>query len=384
MRISLFTEVFPPKIDGITNRLRHTLRCLSLDGHDLQVFAPGGADETFPYAEVVPVPAVPFSPYPGLMAGLPDPRIGRGLLRFAPDVVHVVGPVCLGVWGTIAASSQALPIVSSYHTDLPGYLEGYGLGWARPVVWPLLRLVHNQAHVNLTPSDPTRQELQGHGVRNVGLWRGGVDTELFHPRMRSLAMRERLTEGRPDAPLLLYAGRLAPEKGLDVFERLLDALPEARVALVGDGPARQDLERRFRDRPVHVTGFLEGEELATAFASADVFVMPSTTETLGFVALEAMASGLPVVAADAGGLTEIVHHEDNGLLFDPSDPLQAASHVARMLESRPLRRHLAERGRKAAENQTWQSETRRLVAHYDKARALARRTISGRLRRLLV
>ena len=152
------------------------------------------------------------------------------------------------------------------------------------------------------------------------------------------------------------------------------------LALVGDGPARRRLERVFRTNAVHFAGFLRGEELATAMASADVFVMPSTTETLGFVVLEAMSAGVPVVAASAGGLTDLVAHGETGLLYDPEDIAAAARTIRTVLDSRPLRIHLARLGRKAAENATWERETRALVAHYEAAIARARRSWIGRAR----
>ena len=383
MRIALFTEVFLPKIDGITNRLRHTLEALGEQGHEVLVFAPDNAVQDFPGVRMVRIPALPFPRYPGLRMGLPDPRIAFELARFRPDVVHAVSPACLGVWGLAAARALSLPSVASYHTDFPRYVAGYGLSWAEPAVWPLIRFVHNSAHVNLCPSRFTRAELRAHGVHRVGIWRGGVDTERFHPRRRSFAMRERLTEGRPDAPILLYVGRLAPEKSIETLAWVLDENPEAHLALVGDGPARPRLERVFRDLPVHFTGFLRGEELAAAFASADVFLMPSTTETLGFVVLEAMSAGTPVVAANAGGIPDLVSDGENGILYDAGRLDGAVEPVQRLLASRAMRSHYARMGRKTAENSTWAMETRRLLEAYDEAMARAGRTWVGRVRQLL-
>lgn len=381
MRIAIFSEVFLPKIDGITNRLGHTIECLTAEGHEVLVFGPSGSVEAHAGARVVRVPGLPFPPYPGLEVAAPDPRIAWELLRFRPDVVHAVGPVCLGVWGLLAARALRIPALASYHTDLPRYLPGYGLDWARPAVWPLLRGVHNLAARNLCPSRHARAELRAHGVRNVGLWRGGVDTERFHPERRSLAVRARLSEGRPEKPLLLYVGRLSPEKQVETLSWVLDANPGAHLALVGDGPARPQLERVFRGAPVTFAGFLRGDALAQAFASADAFVMPSPTETLGFVVLEAMSSGCPVVAADAGGIPDLVRHEENGLLFDPDRPAEAAESVGRLLAHRDLRRQYALQGRKTAEECSWTAETRHLLAVYEELRERRRRaSLAGRLR----
>jgi glycosyltransferase involved in cell wall biosynthesis len=369
MRIALFSEVFPPKIDGITTRLAATLPELLRLGHQVSVFAPGDA-AAVPGVKVVRVPSLPFPPYPGLAAGLPDPRITARLAWWRPDVVHAVGPVCLGAWGALAARALGLPLVASFHTDLVRYVAGYRLGFAAKALAAWLRALHGLAHVNLCPSSETRRELVEQGVPRVGIWRGGVDAERFHPEKRSLAMRARLSEGRPDQPLLLYVGRLAREKSIESLAWVMDTLPEARLALVGDGPDKPRLERVFAKLPVHFAGFLAGDELAEAYASADVFVMPSRTETLGFVALEAMASGVPVVAADAGGLRDLVRHGENGLLYEPRNRKGALAPIQQLLASRGLRLELARMGRKTAENASWEAETHRLVAAYEEARTM--------------
>lgn len=385
MRIAIVSEVFLPKIDGITNRLRHTIRALREQGHDVLVLAPDAPLSDYAGAKVVGIPGVPFPPYPGLRLALPEPGILWHLRRFRPDVVHAVGPAVLGVWGMLAARALALPIVASYHTDLPAYAGRHGLGWLEPAVWPLVRRVHNLADVNLCPSKVTRRQLQDHGVENVGIWRGGVDCNRFHPDKRSLDMRMRLTDGRPDRPVVLYVGRLSPEKNLDVLRLVHEAAPDAHLALVGDGPARPQLEKSLAGLPTTFTGFLRGEELARAFASADLFFMPSTTETLGFVVLEAMAAGIPVVAAAAGGIADLVHHWENGVLYDPETPLEGAAIAAELLAHDGHRRLLAERGRKAAEQCDWQSETRGLVRSYQRAICVHAHTgLSGRIHRRLV
>jgi glycosyltransferase involved in cell wall biosynthesis len=384
VRVALVTEVFLPKIDGITNRLRHTLACLEAEGNECLLVAPHTSVASWGGARIVRVPSLPFPAYPGVRISLPDPRIAAALARFAPDVVHAVGPACLGVVGIAAARALGLPIVASYHTDFPRYLDGYGLGFAADAIWPLIRAVHGAAHQNLCPSRFTREELAEHGVRNVGIWRGGVDAALFDPNRRSHEMRLRLSNGRPELPLLLSVGRLSPEKNLASFAEILDGVPEAQLALVGDGPARGELERALApfaaEGRVHFAGFLRGLELASAYASADLFVMPSKTETLGFVVLEAMASGLPVVAAHAGGLPDLVCHGENGLLYHPDRPREAAEAIRGILGHDGRRRALARLARKSAEGATWAAETRRLLDAYRRAIVLARQS-RGPLRR---
>lgn len=385
MRIAIFTEVFVPKIDGITNRLRNTIRCLKEQGHELLVFAPENAAAEYRGVRVVRVPGLTFPPYPELRISMPDPRIVKELWDFQPDVVHAVGPVCLGIWGMQAARALALPVVASYHTDIPAYASDFGYDWARPLVWPLLAGVHSGAHVNLAPSAYTCQELRDHGLGIVGRWRGGVDTRRFTPRVRSDDARFRLSGGAPDEPIILYAGRVSWEKGLDRFESVLEAIPNARVAIVGDGPARADLERRLDPERTVFTGFLRGLELAEAFASSDLFFMPSTTETLGFVVLEAMSAGCAVVAARAGGIPDLVDHGETGVLYDPDAPEQAISALRELCERPSMRRFYSQQGRKAALAADWGKETEGLVDHYRRAIAMnSQRGLLGRLHRTLL
>ena len=382
MRIALFTEVFLPKIDGITNRLRHTLDCLAEQGHEVLIFGPLHGQGSHAGFRCIQIPGTPFPPYPDLQVSYADPRILGWLLRFRPDVVHAVGPASLGVLGIAAARALGIPVVASYHTDLPAYLDRHALdfpalGLARPAIWPLIRAVHKRAHVNLCPSTVTRDELASQGIRPVGLWRGGVDTARFSPKAWSGSMRRRLAGGAPEEQiraLVIYVGRVSPEKNLERLLDLHDAIPGIHVAVVGDGPDRERLERKASGRRIHFAGFLRGAELAEAYASADVFLMPSTTETLGFVVLEAMSAGTPVVAAKAGGVLDLVEHGVNGLLFDPADDRNAAVQVRRLLESPGQRAHFSRMARKFAEAGSWQQETRRLVGHYERAIELARET----------
>jgi len=367
MRIAIFTETFLPKIDGITNRLRYTIAELVARGHEVQVFGPETAVRRHAGADVIRIPGLPFPPYPELRVALPHPRIAWELSRFQPDVAHIVGPAALGTWGAITARALRIPMVASYHTDFPAYVDLHGLGFAKSAVWPVMRWVHNLAEINLCPSRHTRAELEAHGIRNVDIWRGGVDTHLFDPRRRSTEMRERLSGGDVDAPLLVTAARLSPEKSIDTLREVVEAMPEVRLAIVGDGPARADLERYFAGCPVVFTGFLRGEELAAAFASGDVFAVPSTTETLGFVVLEAMASGMPVVAANAGGIPDLVRDGEDGFLYDPGTPGALTDAVDALFSNRTRARFVGEQARKSAERVSWANETRDLVWVYRRA-----------------
>jgi glycosyltransferase involved in cell wall biosynthesis len=255
--------------------------------------------------------------------------------------------------------------VVSYHTDFPKYLHYYHLALIEPYVWPLLRLRHNRATINLCTSDAMVSQLSEHGIGRVALWPGGVDADLFRPGRQSADMRARLTQGHPESPLLLFVGRLSPEKDIESLKPILHAIPHARLALVGDGPHHKALARHFAGLPVSMPGFLHGQELAAAYASSDIFVMPSRTETLGLVILEAMSSGLPVVAARAGGIPELIEDGVSGFLYD--DASQALAAIQELLRLPANRTAIGKAAREHASRQSWRSATIQLVEHYKNA-----------------
>lgn len=367
MKIAFFTETFLPKTDGIVTTLCQTIGQLKRLGHEVLIVAPEGGVAEFEACRVVGVPGWRFPFYPELRLSFSRSSVHRLLEEFKPDVIHAVEPVCLGIAALYLSGGRdggrlRAPLVISYHTDLPKYLDYFRLGFIEPFIWPLLRLRHNRANLNLCTSERVVHELEEHGIARVALWPGAVDSERFHPRHRSVAMREQLTQGHPESPLLLYVGRLSAEKGIERLSSILRANPGARLALAGDGPHRSSLERHFAGLPVFFAGFLHGEELAQAFASSDVFVMPSETETLGLVVLEAMASGLPVVAARAGGIPEMIEDGVDGFLFDSE--LQAAGITERLLTDRAERATVAQLARAAALNCNWETATQILVEYY--------------------
>ena len=242
-----------------------------------------------------------------------------------------LNPVLLGVGGGIYYSAELrIPLVVSYHTNLPAYLRYYKLGFIEKLTWSLMRVRHRRANLNLCTSAAMMEDLEGHGIDHLGLWERAVDADGFHPGMANPEMRSRLSAGKPESPLLLYVGRLSAEKDVARLKELFSVVPDMRLAIVGDGPLRSDLERQFKGTPTVFTGYMKGDELASAYASADLFVLPSRTETLGLVLLEAMAAGCPVVACRAGGVPDAIEDGMTGFLFDPEqdDPEQDGSLAA--------------------------------------------------------
>jgi glycosyltransferase involved in cell wall biosynthesis len=370
MRIVLLTETFVPKVDGIVTTLCQTVQQLKSLGHEVLIFAPDGGIAEFAQCRIFGMKGRSFIFYPELRLALPHASMRKAIADFRPDLLHVADPALLGIAGLYYGGGKNggalhLPLVVSYHTDLPKYLHYYGLGFLERYIWPILRLRHNRATTNLCTSTAMVEQLRQHGIERVAMWPGGVDANHFHPGRRSDAMRARLSAGHPESPLLLYVGRLSAEKGIERLRAILESLPEARLALVGDGPHRKALEQHFAGLPVFLAGFLHGDELAQAFASSDVFVMPSCTETLGLVILEAMSSGVPVVAARAGGIPELIQDGVSGYLF--YEESQAATAIKELLRSPDKRKEMGRVAREQASQQSWKTATEQLVDHYRNA-----------------
>ncbi|WP_267384016.1 glycosyltransferase [Cyanobacterium sp. uoEpiScrs1] len=366
MRVALFTETFLPKIDGIVTRLRHTVEHLQRNGDQVLVFCPDGGITEYKGSKVHGVKGISLPLYPELKLAIPTPTVGKTIERFKPDLIHVVNPAILGLGGIYFAKTMNIPLIASYHTHLPQYLQHYGLGSLEGLLWELLKLGHNQAQLNLCTSTAMVNELVIHGIERVDLWQRGVDTEMFQPHLGSEQMRSRLSAGHPECPLLLYVGRVSPEKQIENIKPVLEAIPDARLAIVGDGPHKETLKAYFADTKTNFVGYLQGLELAAAFASSDAFIFPSRTETLGLVLLEAMAAGCPVVAANSGGIPDIVTDGINGYLFEPTDVDGAIVATQRLLAATGEREKLRGNARLEAERWSWGAATSQLRDYYQK------------------
>ena len=378
VRVAIVSEVFLPAVDGVVTRLMRTLEEFARRGDDVVLVAPGGTETIDDYSgiPVVGVPEVrlPLYPdgrgYPPKRVSLPGPALARTLNRIRPDVIHAINPVLLAAGAVAYARQRRLPLVASYHAHLATYASLYRMGFLEPAGWRYIRMLHNSAQVNLATSAATLEVLAEHGIERLALWPYGIDTERFSPAKRSPDWRRRLAGEHPTHPILLYVGRLAKEK---TVERLLEAArrPDVRLAIVGDGPLRGQLEQLFSGTGTTFHGFLDGEDLARAYASADVFVMPSDTETLGFVTLEAQASGLPVIAADSPTARELIRQGHTGLRFHPALAGSLDAAITELLADPPRIRHMGAAARVSAEGASWARATEALCGFYRDAATAA-------------
>ena len=382
MRIAFFTETFLPATDGVVTRLRHTIEELRRVGDEVLVFAPrypNGGPDSYAGASIHRVFGIPLPPYPQVRLCPPHPGIGRALKRFEPDLIHAVNPFVLGPGGAFYARRNGVPLVASYHTNVAAYARFYGFSFMENATRSWTRTWHNRACINLCTSQATRDYLLSEGIKRLRLWPQGVDACLFHPSRASREWRIKLSSGRPEAKILLYVGRLAPEKDIERLKIALSAAPNICLAIVGKGPEGRELERKFAGTRTVFTGLLTGEDLAAAYASADLFVFPSTTETLGMAMIEALASGLPVIAARTGAIHEVVSEGVNGLLYEPGSDEEFVAAVRRLLENDTMRRSFGLSARAAAEERDWKASTATLRGYYEEALDLRFQAVSGRL-----
>ncbi len=372
MRIALFSEVYWPMVSGVSLTLQRAVDGLSERGHTVRVYSaryelPAGESDR---PEVHRSFSRPLFISPEVQWAFPRrSEVRDDLTRFGPDLAHLATEFPIGLAGLRCARELGIPIIASSHTDYERYAARYGLTWAVRPGWRYLRWFYGHATRVLCPSLAFEAHLRARGVHHTAIWSRGVDAERFHPRHRSEAWRRSLGVGPGDL-LVAYVGRVAPEKGIDVlldaWALLGDLRDRTRLVFVGSGLMEAEIARRGLPG-VRVAGFRQDAELSAAYASADLFVLPSATETFGNVLLEAMASGLPCIAAAAGGPLDLVEHGWNGWLVRPDDAPALADALRAMLEDETQRRRLARAARAAAEARSWGAVHDGLVAEYERA-----------------
>jgi len=321
VRISLVTETFPPEINGVAMTLSRLVEGLRGRGHQVGVTRPGRPDLDPPGPDELRVPGVPIPGYSNMRMGLPYGwRLRRHWLAERPDVVHVATEGPLGAAAILTASALRLPVTSSFHTRFDHYCKHYRVPWLERPVRAWLRHLHNRAHATLVPTAAMADRLRAQGFKAVRVLSRGVDTRLFHPDHRDESLR-RAWGAEPDTLVLLYVGRIAAEKNLDLLFDTQAAMRQAsidhRLVLVGEGPRLEAL--RARHPQALFVGPKRGMELARHYASADLFLFPSLSETYGNVTQEAMASGLAVLAYAEAAAAELIREGGNGRLVAPGD-----------------------------------------------------------------
>lgn len=379
LEIALVSETFPPEVNGVAMTVGRLVSGLRERGHAVEVIRPRQTRDDLGGDQELTVAALPLPGYYGLRFGLPAGRqlVRRWRLR-RPDVVHVVTEGPLG-WSAVSAARRlGIPVTSGFHTNFDRYSAHYGVGWLRPAVAAYLRTIHRRTLLTMVPTASLAAELAGGGIAGVRVVGRGVDTELYDPARRSISLRASWGVS-PSQPACLYVGRLAPEKNpelvLAAFSAIQQRHPGARLIWVGDGPAADGLASRHPEH--HFAGMRTGVDLATHYASADLFLFPSLTETYGNVVAEAMASGLPVVAYRSAAAAELIVHRYNGVVASPGDEAAYIEAATWLLAERERRQQLGEMARASMLTRRWSDVVERFEGVIGEAIELSARSSSG-------
>jgi len=381
------------------------VKYLEKNKHEVLLVTIGDGDESYSATQVVRVPGIPFGLYKELNLVKPDDEllakfldndfmqlpvatlqslipssnkvVEEALYKFQPDIIHLVTPVTLGAVGHYYIDKMKLPSLATFHTDIAAYAPRYQIPYVENIVNLVTKVVYSKADRVLAPSPSSKAQLETIGLQNVGVFGRGVDHKLFNP---TKVQRERLKDLglNPDALTILYAGRLAEEKSIDKLIEAFKLLKNRdklniQLLIVGEGPSRAELETALSDTKDYAfTGLKTGEDLASLYASADIFAFPSVTETFGQGVLEAMASGLAVLGFDSPGVRDLVEHEKTGLLADPKldylDENKAASFISQLkylIENSDIRKSFSEAAFNSAQLRSWDSILAGLVHEYE-------------------
>jgi glycosyltransferase involved in cell wall biosynthesis len=369
LRLAVVTETYPPEINGVAMTIARFVDGLRMRRHDVQLIRPrqtkGDAAET----EEVLMRGLPIPRYPHLKMGLPAKNALVKLWSMRrPDVVHIVTEGPLGWSALQAAIKLKLPVTSDFRTNFHAYSGHYGIGWLQKPIFAYLRKFHNRTQCTMVPTESLRRELQAMGFHNLRVVARGVDTELFNPAKRDAQLRWSWGAGEA-TPVAIYVGRLASEKNLRAliaaYEAMRAVRPDMKLVLVGDGPARRDLEAQIPGATF--AGLQRGEALARHYASGDIFLFPSITETFGNVTPEAMASGLTVLAYDYAAASQLIRHGESGCLvpFDDTDAFVAAA--ANLARDWPQAKLMGAKARLVAEQLGWERLVEELEAVFHQA-----------------
>ena len=356
----MVTETYTPEVNGVAITVGCMVHGLRQRQHQIHLIRPRQhaqeqAAQEIGFAEML-VSGMPIPGYPELKSGLPAKgKLLRLWQNQRPDIVHIATEGPLGWSACSAARKLGIPVSTDFHTNFHNYSQHYGVGWLNKPIAAYLRHFHNRTNCTLVPTSSLQQELMQTGYKNVLVVSRGVDAELFHPEKRSVGLRQQWG-ATDDTPVVILVSRLAAEKNLPVviqaFERMRAVKPEARLVMVGDGPARAALERQHPH--VIFAGMRTGDDLAAHYASGDIFLYPSLTETYGNVTVEAMASGLAVLAYEYAAARQHIRHGVNGLLAPFDNAASFAGQAAALITDPDRVQRLRTQARQTVAMLTWE------------------------------
>ncbi|MGM0549381.1 MAG: glycosyltransferase family 4 protein [Bacillota bacterium] len=369
MKIAIFSDTFSPQINGVTKTLNKLISYFEENNVKYKIFAPETSHSIRDIHEknIIRFKSMDCFLYSNLKIPVPNySKAKKELAEFNPDLIHLVTPFSLGLVGLNYAKNKEIPFVASYHTNFNQYLDYYKIDIFKKAAWKYLRWFHNQAELNFCPSKSTLKNLDQQSFKNLKIWGRGVDTVRFNPEHRSSKLREELN--LKNKITFLYVGRLAKEKNVGLIIKSFKKLQQKfndkiKLVITGDGPEAESLKRKA-GKGIIFTGFKNGQELAEIYASADIFTFASITETYGNVIIEAMASGLPVVAVGQGGVKENLLNKYNSLVCSKNDLNEFSSRLEKLVINEKLRRALSHNARQYSLTKSWKEIFKELLFDY--------------------
>ena len=355
MKVALFTDTFLPQINGVTNTLNKLIQYYEATEIEYKIFVPK-YDIASNDHNIERFYSMKFILYPDNRVAFPNLfRISSILSDFQPDIIHNMTEFNMGIAGLNYGKKHGIPTISNYTTNFSQYADYYKITFLKQVIWNYMKWFHTQNELTLCPSIAAQKLLHNNDIHNTKIFSRGIDFKNFHPMYRSHPLRDHF--GISDKITFLYVGRVSYEKDLDTLSESYEIIRkkyhnQVSMIITGDGPYLKKCKQMFPADTIF-TGFLKGKDLSQIYASCDIFVCPSSTETFGNVILEAMASGLPVIGADAGGVGEIIQNEVTGLKFSERNAEALAKCMSELVEDLDLRDYLSLNGREFATNRSW-------------------------------
>jgi glycosyltransferase involved in cell wall biosynthesis len=366
MRIAIFTGTFVENKDGVARSLYELVRSLRSKGHIVGIWAPEFTPQDDHGIHLFEIPSIPIPLYPDYRMTIYLKNIFKELDKFKPDIIQISTPDLIAMKFLKYARKANIPVVSIYHTDFPSYLKYYKLQIFESTVWREMIRFYNKCDIVFAPTSEMKEQLEKKGARRVELWSRGIRKDSFDPSKRSEELRR--SWGAEGKKVVLYSGRFVKYKDLDIVlqvyrDLMEDGEEKVKFVLLGSGPMEKELKNKMPDAVF--PGYLTGEDLYNAYASGDIFLFPSTTETFGNVVQEAISSGLPAIVSDIGGCKEIVKDSNAGIICRAKDPDHFSESVLELIVDEERYADLREKGLNWSKMRTWESINGRLIDMFD-------------------
>jgi glycosyltransferase involved in cell wall biosynthesis len=365
MRVAIYTGTFKKNQDGATKTLYELIDSLLKTNIEVGVWAFDITPQNRKGLKLHKIPSIPFPLYREYKISLPTLKIKRQVEKFNPEVIHITVPDMVGISLMRYASTKGIPVLTSYHTDFPSYLKSYRLGIFYKWSWSYFRWFYNKSQVVLAPTEAMVNKLKNHQIKQVKLWSRGIHHNKYNSAYRSQLLRKKWGAGKKK--VILYSGRFVWYKNMETFINVYELFkkngPDKVIfVLAGDGPIRDELEHCMPD--AHFTGYLQGEELSRVYASSDILLFPSTTETFGNVVLEGLSSGLPAVVSDVGGCQEIVNKSGGGMVVPADNFFQFYNSCKQLVENHEIYNKFRNSGLEYVKKNTWTHINNSVINEY--------------------